>query len=465
LLLLILSVGRYIPGIQKSFSLFSIRLPFRYPVKLLAAVIFPFSLLAAFGSRLPLIVGPRFSAPLTAEQRGKQGAMNRAPTNENKKENLLFWGISVLLVFLLGLLYFSPSIIAVIANNAFSQAPTAQMKRAWIDATLHAFIIWTAICFLRESAFRWKHAAIAAVLSLDLLVAGVPYKIFGTSELYTSHPQIVSVIKENIDSGKLFRTSGAEVLPLSFPDNDIFWRIAFQQQTLFGHLASNYGIPVIFHDDQDGSSLLSINYLRLVIGNLTWPGKLSLLTAANVRLILTPEHLVVRDLKLVGTIHDVSFQPFYLYINGKTPVSPRFVHRWLVALNPQEMLKKIVGPDFFNAGAIVLQTAVSPQVRSCAEPQILTKRQTYRSAIYEVKSECSGFLQFAEPDYPGWHVKVDGSEVQPTPANLLYFASFLEAGTHQVEKIYSPDTLKSGCLFSFVAIISLFALPLRFIKS
>jgi uncharacterized membrane protein YfhO len=72
------------------------------------------------------------------------------------------------------------------------------------------------------------------------------------------------------------------------------------------------------------------------------------------------------------------------------------------------------------------------------------------SAIFSVSNSCDGYLVFSEPFYPGWQVYVDEEPAPIFRANCAFSAIFLQAGDHEVKRLYRPKSLLFGALSSLV---------------
>jgi len=55
--------------------------------------------------------------------------------------------------------------------------------------------------------------------------------------------------------------------------------------------------------------------------------------------------------------------------------------------------------------------------------------------------------------YPGWQAYVDGQQARILRANYALRALELEAGSHRVELVYDPLSVKVGCVVSAGALM------------
>ena len=61
-----------------------------------------------------------------------------------------------------------------------------------------------------------------------------------------------------------------------------------------------------------------------------------------------------------------------------------------------------------------------------------------------VTAEGPGYLLLTDAYYPGWVARVDGEPVDILRADLMFRAVALGPGTHAVEFVYEPVSVKGG---------------------
>jgi hypothetical protein len=79
----------------------------------------------------------------------------------------------------------------------------------------------------------------------------------------------------------------------------------------------------------------------------------------------------------------------------------------------------------------------------------------------EVTLETPGFLVIADTYHPGWNAWVDGEPTAIYPADLLFRAIFVPAGTHAIELRYQPRAFTAGAVISVLALLGCAALAVR----
>ncbi len=434
LVCILFALGRHLPGLSWMFDVLSLRSPFRFPVKLLSIVVFPLSVLAAIGSEILF-------------------------SRENKiSKNVTFgfWAIEILLLFsVMSTVFWADSI----GQTFFERTLNPEMKRGLMNAVLHCFYIWTLICICISYAnkYRGTHWAVAVILLLDLFVAGISISMSAPAEMLTSTPKLATLVKEKIDNGKLYRSSKIDLSRLQTPSEDVFWRFWVRQEMLVSYLPSKYEIPVIFHDDLDGSSLVELNYMRLVLESLPWHQRLKILSASGVTLILNDEMLNDESVFLITKILSLHGEPLYLYAN-KNAIGPlTFVSRSVVAKSFQEALQLMTKPEHNPRESVILAREGMEPEGDCSSFRILQREHNKQKRKYVVETGCDGYLVFTDVHYPGWKVLLNAQEVPLKNANAIYSAIYVPKGKHHIEKVYFPRAFVQGAVCSFAVLLILAA--------
>ncbi len=86
-----------------------------------------------------------------------------------------------------------------------------------------------------------------------------------------------------------------------------------------------------------------------------------------------------------------------------------------------------------------------------APPAVGIERETYNTLALRVDADRNVLLSTSEAYHPNWRVYVDGSEETLERVNFYFRGVFLDAGEHDVEFIYSPQTFKAGAAVSITA--------------
>jgi hypothetical protein len=91
--------------------------------------------------------------------------------------------------------------------------------------------------------------------------------------------------------------------------------------------------------------------------------------------------------------------------------------------------------------------------RSATESVRLLSNRDPDRLLIEAHLETPGFVVIADTYYPGWNAWVDGVPVPIYPANLLFRAVPVPAGTHTLDLRYEPNSFRYGLGLAVVAMI------------
>ena len=434
----LLALGSNLPGLSWIFDFLSLRSPFRFPVKLLSAAILPLSLLAAIGLEV-----------LFSDQ------------NKVAKEVLFtFWGIEI---FLLLFIVFESFWAKELSKTVFNQTLNPEMKRGLRDAVLHCFYVWTLICICVSYAtkYKWMHWAVPLIVLLDLFVSGLSINMSAPAELLSSTPKLATLVRKEINNGKLYRTSEVNLSGLRTRSEDVYWRFLVRQQMLASYLPSKYKIPVIFHDDLDGSSLVELNYMRLVLDSLPWKRKLNILSASGVNLILTDQIVNEESIFVITKIVNPYGVPLYLYGNKNALGPISFASRSVTVKSFQEALRLMTKPGYNPKEYVILANTEARSGNGCSAFRILQQTLRKQERKFVVETECDGYLIFTDVRYPGWRISMDGQELSLKNANAIYSAIPISKGKHHIEKVYFPKSFVQGAICSLVVFMMLSALAFK----
>jgi hypothetical protein len=89
---------------------------------------------------------------------------------------------------------------------------------------------------------------------------------------------------------------------------------------------------------------------------------------------------------------------------------------------------------------------------SASETARLVDQEDPDHLVVEARLERPGFVVIADTYYPGWTASIDGAPTTIFPADLLFRAVYVPAGTHTVELRYQPASLFYGVLVSAGAV-------------
>jgi Bacterial membrane protein YfhO len=174
------------------------------------------------------------------------------------------------------------------------------------------------------------------------------------------------------------------------------------------------------------------------------------------RYVLTRSTLDSASLQLVLTVGDIK-----LYLNRQDLGRVRLVRQAESVVDQRAALAAIERPDFDPARTVVLEAASLDLngTDGAARATVRLARPEYIEVA--TQSASAGYLVLNDTYYPGWVATVDG---QPAPiyrANGLVRAVPVPAGSHTVEFVYSPTSVKIGAAISGVTLFMLLLILTR----
>jgi uncharacterized membrane protein YfhO len=143
-------------------------------------------------------------------------------------------------------------------------------------------------------------------------------------------------------------------------------------------------------------------------------------------------------------------------------VMPRafVVHQSKVIQDEDEIIRQMNSDSFDPRRTVILEEedglskAGGPEAAASENTEITIRRYEANRVVVDATLDTSGFLVLTDSYHPGWRVKVDGRPAPLLKANYLFRAVRLEAGTHQVEFIYSPKSFRIGVFVSLGTLIA-----------
>jgi hypothetical protein len=460
---LLLSLGRFSPFSYFLYRYIPFMTLFRFPVKFLSAGILPLALLVGYASDVHF------------------GGL-RAPS---LKFLGILWGISGVLILFTIIFWLSEDFASRFQEFFFQQSHEV-MFRGIRTSLIHVSAIWLLLTLLyqyrRLRSGRWQQWLLASILLVDLLSAGKRINHYAPEEFFTDIPDAVRLVRRELGDGRLFRTANpsAQFNP-SLPD-DIMWMYRWTFEILDSSFASLFRLPVIFHIDFDKLAQVYIAHLTTLIDSVSWDRRLPVLSAGGVTLIITSDDVSLPDMERIGEIPNWSNVRFYLYRNKTAAARVGFVTRWKKVASDADALGSMLHPNYDPRKFVILQQPESllsllfsrrqiqddllpipinteqtleahdteVNLNTCTVPQIDTLKSAPNFSRFVVSNDCDGYLVFSEPFYPGWHIYVDGNPTSMLRANYAFSAIFLQAGQHEVKRVYRPASLILGMLCSLL---------------
>ncbi len=459
---LIGSLGRFLPF----FHVLYLHLPFidlflHSPIKLIIGMLFPVALLAGYASE-------RYFSEVGMSQAFRQ------------RVAAITWGIAGMFLLFAGGYWALGRFAERWMGRFFKIADTTAMQdglpRSFFWAATMMLLIALLLQFRQSRYHRWQQPLFASILLLDLWGAGHGINLYAPQDFFTKDPDILPIVRQEINDGYLFRDKPKQPLSFNFPTNDYMWGMRWNVETFAWHTGFLYGIPVIFNEDPSGLGqkhimMLWLKHEKNPQGKISLEQKLPLLSTAAVTLIITSEELSLPGVERIAEIPNDSNARFFLYRNRNAIRRVEFVTN-VKEFSLQEeffnekILEMIMSSAFDPRKQVILfkediapaqlflQTAspeTLPQIASTTpSPYIHKREKSLNSATYDVSVAQPGYLVFTEPFYPGWEATVDGKPAPQLRANLAFTAIPLPAGEHVVRRVYCPKLFYYGMLISFV---------------
>jgi hypothetical protein len=96
-----------------------------------------------------------------------------------------------------------------------------------------------------------------------------------------------------------------------------------------------------------------------------------------------------------------------------------------------------------------------------SEPVRIVPTDTPDRVVLEATLARDGLVVLADTYYPGWRAELDGRPAAIHAADLLFRAVRVPAGTHRIEFIYAPRSVRLGTALGAIATLAALALYLR----
>ena len=333
---LLLSLGKWLPEFGIIYHVPFIA-TFRYPVKAIAAALLPIAILAGYGIES---IGRRFATAA-----------------------------------------------AIVAAAAASIVPA---PHTIVVALAFGAAIWLP---------RRREIAIAAIVALDLAIAGAGVNVFAPRSIF-DEPPLAATVRGLLHGGRFY--SAPRPIAVRAPSSDIFWLARWQIENLNGYTAAMFRIPVIYHIDYDGLAPWRIARMSETVNRVPWPAKKTLLDHGDVSVI-----------------------------------SPRTAS---LALNPDARAARFVGPCAGNVELI---------------------RRSLNASRYVVDTPCDGTVVISEVLYDGWRTRVDGAVVPVFSADYAFTAMRVTRGKHTIERDYFPPRLIAGAIITAISLLILLIVSSR----
>jgi Bacterial membrane protein YfhO len=416
--LLLVSMGRFLPS----------AVALRYPSKSLMILPLTLGLLAA--SRID-------SAFFEPDGRG-----------DGRLSGALF-AAAALAAVLAAILLVRPSANEAFQRLFFRETPDPRATAGVARGLLHAAAAALCAALVLRRRSSGAALALAAVVGVDLMWAGANVNATAPRSLFDLRPPLLDSLERVLGDGRLYRGPRPAQLHLQAPSNDLFWLAAETRNDLRYNTATGYGVPLVYDEDFDGLMSSRMFDLTREVASLPWNRKLSLLSAASVRAVITDEPITVDGLLSEETGSRTG--PF-LYRNDRAAAPAELATYWLYVPTAKDARAALAAPGFDPRRHAVLEgEGPPPNAAACRHPDVRVRERSATHEIVETDSECPGFLVFSEPAAPGWRAQVDGRSAELRAANAAFTAVYVEAGRHTVARSYRPVALEAGAAISLLS--------------
>ena len=170
--------------------------------------------------------------------------------------------------------------------------------------------------------------------------------------------------------------------------------------------------------------------------------RLPLLSMMNVKYLYSPRQLTDPSLMPIATIPLSAASTTKLYVYENKRVLPRLY----IAKEPQffsgaqnELLRRVVAEKDFSQHAWIECGTCAASTTGSGSVRVL--RYNPGDVAVEVATPRGGWMVFSESYLPGWQADIDGAQAPLYPANYLFQALYVPAGTHTVSFVYKDVTV------------------------
>jgi len=436
---LVFSLGKHLPGFRALYDHLPPLRFFRYPSKTSIVVALPLALLAAEGLR---------SALAEPARHWRSWA----------------WGLwlawAALGLALLATWWLAPTALDAL-NGWWFETSEARIGPGVLRSFAHAVAFLGLFCLGLEWTRRRNSPHLAvAVLAADLLVAGWAINPTAPQELLSAEPTVVERVREVLGEdqqtpGRLFRSRNTwPELERRPPSDAAVWRHLWAKDVLAGYQATQFQVPVVFHQNFQGLAPLRVVNLGVSVHSLTWERRLPLLSALGVSAILSEDRIDLPGVERAGILNNASVLPYVLYRNRRAAERVELVGFWQSVTEPERAVTAMLAPGFDPRRHAVVEGPVpSPPPLPCEPPSPEIVSSGLHEMVVRVRTPCDAILVNSEVYYPGWRLEVDGAKRPWLRVDYLLRGVHLEAGEHEVAWRYRPSSVYLGLAVSAMATV------------
>ncbi|MFX0202638.1 MAG: YfhO family protein, partial [Candidatus Hodarchaeota archaeon] len=215
-----------------------------------------------------------------------------------------------------------------------------------------------------------------------------------------------------------------------------------------GDIPANSYIIYGFHDVRSYNSLKLEAYMDVFscIHPLSNNTNHPILNLLNVKYILTTTPLTNSGFELVFTQKE---EQYNVYIFENKQVLPKaFVLHEIKLISKNDVIRELKRASFNPLDAVLLEQHPTSEPLKNADIEgfepVEIRTYSPNEIIVATTLTQPGFLVLSENYYPGWKAYVNGAQQEIHRAYHTLRAVYLEAGSHEVQFIYEPTSLRRG---------------------
>jgi hypothetical protein len=456
--LLLLSLGRHVPGAQRLLSSSGVSIPFRYPVKALIAGAAAWAALAGMGFELWL-------SPWDVRQR-RRGA------------------------WIGGLLCLAAVSVVACAFTVLSSALVPWLdarvgedaiRTAAADATFRievagALTLGTgALLLLRsrsESAPTWCTLFLSTIVLLDLVPAGSAVNGLAPSALLSARPRVLQAFE------RPWRDRRVQALGvMGVPGNwtlthsnggpagwEQQWTLTLAEyEWLIAPSGARWGLAGAYDSDFDGLIPAPIPLMGALVHEPRLRRRLLEIGAVEYVTGVFPEGVDAEAAGWapVGEVPSVFDSPVRLFRVVDRLPRTYVVGRARVIADTDRALRRVLEPKFDPRSEVVLGAGRELIDDEPFQGTASIAARTADRVSIDVEVSRAGYVVLVESYAKAWRATVDGAPAEVLRANAAFRAVAVPAGRHRVEMSYRPRTVLWGIALSAGTLIGAVAWGLR----
>jgi hypothetical protein len=428
------SLGRHAPGMSGLVEALGPLALVRFPVKALLLAALPAAVLAGSGVHW-VMTATDGQRPVVRKVAGWAGGLAAA---------------SLLLCVMVGFWGgFRQWLFTMLFARA-DETVAAGVCRSLLHGAIAVASVALVIAAARWVRPEWIGLLLAAVVSVDLALAGLAAVPMAPRTLLADEPPLTDRLRSHLGGGRLFRDLDPEVVHPRLAADTAAAAADWWISVLDGAQAANHGIPMVFHDDDAVVADRRIVLLTQGVRQAPWGRRIGPLSAAGVSLVMTPEEPPIEGLDHLVEVVTGSDPGYHLYRNPAVGGGVWWVARAVVVRSAAQALAEVTGEEFDPRGEVVLEgTPVGPSTPRWLPAWAMLEQ---RIDEFEVTVPAAGHLVFSEAWNPGWRVEVDGRELTLLRANYGFAAVAIDGGRHRVRRAYRPPEVTLGLWLTLAAL-------------